>query len=95
MSLRTPRTPKPAGPPADHPHHWRVESPSGGETSAGTCLTCGVTRDFKNYLEVPAYSEAYAAGREAARRKQEAKLDFGWGRPAVGFFEHDGKEWRR
>jgi hypothetical protein len=37
-------------PRAEHAHHWLIEEAS-GPVSRGQCKRCGVTKEFKNWLE--------------------------------------------
>ena len=34
----------------DHYHRWRIDEPN-GPTSEGLCKVCGVTRQFRNWLQ--------------------------------------------
>jgi|SwirhisoilCB1_FD_contig_71_1108321_length_334_multi_2_in_0_out_0_1 hypothetical protein len=38
------------------PHHFVVESPSGSAMSEATCRKCGITREYRNWLEQYEYA---------------------------------------
>ena len=38
------------------PHHFVVDSPSGGALSDAICRKCGVTREYRNWLEQYEYA---------------------------------------
>ena len=49
-------------------HRWRIEPPAGA-TSAGVCLNCGATRQFKNGPEKGrAHESGWAAQNNAKKR---------------------------
>lgn len=37
-------------------HHWIIETPHGGATSAAYCRKCGAERAFRNAMEYPEFS---------------------------------------
>lgn len=37
-------------------HHWIIETPHGGVTSAAYCRKCGATKAFRNAMEYPDFS---------------------------------------
>ncbi|MSQ22352.1 MAG: hypothetical protein EXR53_03460 [Dehalococcoidia bacterium] len=44
-------------------HYWIIDS-AGGPTSKGVCRTCGVQRQFKNYLEDAPWDDEKPAARD-------------------------------
>lgn len=37
-------------PQTDHFHHWKIEEPN-GLVSIGVCKHCGMTKEFRNWLQ--------------------------------------------
>jgi hypothetical protein len=58
----TPVTPAAGLDPAGCSHYWVIQ-PATGPVSQGMCQTCGLTREFKNYVEASTWGEDRAAGR--------------------------------
>ena len=53
-------------------HHWKIETPNGGRWSAGSCIRCGESRQFRNSSpegEPPEKSLAKGTGRTWGHRK--------------------------
>lgn len=49
MAHATNTATSPAASTEQHFHRWRIDEPN-GQLSIGTCKTCGVTKEFKNWL---------------------------------------------
>ena len=46
-------------------HHWVIQ-PATGPVSLGVCQTCGMSREFKNYVEAAAWGDSRQASRANA-----------------------------
>ena len=45
-------------------HHWVIQ-PATGPVSLGICQTCGMAREFKNYVEAAAWGDSRHAARSS------------------------------
>ena len=45
-------------------HHWVIQ-PATGPMSLGICQTCGMAREFKNYVEAAAWGDSRQAARSS------------------------------
>jgi hypothetical protein len=50
-------------------HYWVIDTPSGGQTSQGSCQYCGAKKQFLNYIP-----EEYESMVEADQRKKREHL---------------------
>lgn len=53
-------------------HYWVIQ-PATGPVSQGLCQTCGLTREFKNYIEAFTWGEDRASGRPKKRTLAEGE----------------------
>ncbi len=50
----------------NHAHHWRIDE-AAGPVSRGECLSCGTTREFRNFPEEePVFQQRYGRRRTAS-----------------------------
>ena len=56
-------------------HYWEIQAAT-GPVSPGVCLTCGETREFKNYVEASTWGADKSANKTnaaAAQKSDQAK----------------------
>lgn len=60
--LETTATPTEGQEPVGCRHYWVIQ-PATGPVSQGLCQTCGLAREFKNYVEASTWGDDRSAGR--------------------------------
>ena len=55
-------------------HYWEIQAAT-GPVSPGVCLTCGETREFKNYVEASTWGADRSANKANAAAAQNSDKD--------------------
>ncbi len=66
-------------------HHWVIQ-PATGPMSLGVCQTCGMSREFKNYVEAAAWGDSRQAARASTAASEAVS------RAVADYIDHEVEE---